>query len=291
MPGLLDMIGAGGGNAPAGSNAPGWADLLPSVGLDPNAILQQAIAAQAQQPALSNLGGGGGGPQAQAQPTYPANYGFSPLYAPQGSLTASQYANALNPGNALDYSNYSGTSPFGGNQGYPSNWQQFQTGNTGTTGGFFTAADLDRANWNRLQQAAGPQQAVGAAGGPATGPQYSLGQGGLKQSEGWGWGAFSPTAPSTNNWRLLPPQYRNPNYIMRNGMIIDLTAARTGGPAGGQTAAYVGTSDSPNWSKTFRPNSPDAPAPWVSGETWPLAPKQYYWPGGPVVGAYTGQME
>jgi hypothetical protein len=27
--------------------------------------------------------------------------------------------------------------------------------------------------------------------------------------------------PSTNNWRILPPQYRDPNYFMINGQIID----------------------------------------------------------------------
>lgn len=27
--------------------------------------------------------------------------------------------------------------------------------------------------------------------------------------------------PSTNDWRQLPPQYRNPNYFMINGQIID----------------------------------------------------------------------
>ena len=37
--------------------------------------------------------------------------------------------------------------------------------------------------------------------------------------------ANNPTGPqqqlSTNNWRLLPPQYRDPNYYLYNGQIID----------------------------------------------------------------------
>lgn len=36
--------------------------------------------------------------------------------------------------------------------------------------------------------------------------------------------------PSTNNYRLLPPDFRSPNFIMRNGQIIDLNSSTLHGP-------------------------------------------------------------
>ncbi len=39
--------------------------------------------------------------------------------------------------------------------------------------------------------------------------------------------ASSASQLSTDNWRLLPPQYRSPNYYMINGQIIDRTRYHT----------------------------------------------------------------
>lgn len=77
----------------------------------------------------------------------------------------------------------------------PGSWEQFHNPRDRSTGGgFFTAQDVFGADKvpNAFQE--------GAA------------------------------SPSTNNWRLLPPPYNSPRYIMRNGRIIDLRATDMHGP-------------------------------------------------------------
>lgn len=87
--------------------------------------------------------------------------------------------------------------------GMPSNWQSFETDhNTGTGAGFFT---MD-----------------GFYGGQGKDVPHQFQSG--------------SSLPSTNNWRLLPPEYRKPNYIMRNGFIIDLNSPNLHGPTGPEGA-------------------------------------------------------
>lgn len=83
---------------------------------------------------------------------------------------------------------------------FPANWQDFTTPhNTGTGAGFFTMDSF--------------------YGGQGLDVPHQFQSG--------------SSLPSTNNWRLLPPQYRSSQYVMRNGRIIDLNGS-LGGPAGWQ---------------------------------------------------------
>jgi hypothetical protein len=77
----------------------------------------------------------------------------------------------------------------------PTNWKDYDTGNTKSGGGFFSLGRLAEAR-------------------------------GLPGPEGFGGG------PSTNNWRLLPPEYRHPNFIMRDGNIINTRSPTNYGPHG-----------------------------------------------------------
>jgi hypothetical protein len=91
-----------------------------------------------------------------------------------------------------------------------SNWHDFNSNNTTTGGGFFNFEEL----FQRLGKMA---------------PQ-----------------AFQSGSnmPSTNNYRLLPPDFRKPNYIMRNGQIIDMSGPTMKGPWG--TSDSMGE-DAPSW--------------------------------------------
>lgn len=89
--------------------------------------------------------------------------------------------------------------------GYPGNWHDF-TGNSSTGGGFFAFDEI----FNHVPDA------------------FSSGS----------------NRPSTNNYRLLPPEYRKPNYIMRNGAIIDLSLD-TWGPYG--RGEFGGRYENPSW--------------------------------------------
>jgi hypothetical protein len=94
--------------------------------------------------------------------------------------------------------------------GFPSNWHDFNSNNTTTGGGFFNMEELFHN-----QRRAPPQP-------------FTAGS----------------NLPSTNNWRLLPPDFRNPRYIMRNGFIIDTQGGTMYGPWG--TSDNMGE-DSPAW--------------------------------------------
>lgn len=78
--------------------------------------------------------------------------------------------------------------------GVPSDWEQYK-GNATTGGGFFTLDDVYASQGKDLPTA------------------FQSGS----------------NMPSTNNWRLLPVDYRRPNYIMRNGRIIDLNSGEMRG--------------------------------------------------------------
>lgn len=94
--------------------------------------------------------------------------------------------------------------------GFPGNWHDYSSNNT-TGGGFFNIDELYHAQ------------------GRAVPDIFQSGS----------------NLPSTNNYRLLPPDYRQPRYIMRNGQIIDLNSDTIYGPYGhGETG---GRYENPRW--------------------------------------------
>lgn len=82
--------------------------------------------------------------------------------------------------------------------GYPGDWHDFSSNNTSTGGGFFNMEELFHSQRRAVPQA------------------FTAGS----------------NMPSTNNWRLLPPEFRAPRYIMRNGQIIDTQGGTMYGPYG-----------------------------------------------------------
>jgi hypothetical protein len=86
---------------------------------------------------------------------------------------------------------------FSGGTPMPDNWQDFK-GNTSSGGGFFTFADFFGNQGKQV-----PDGLLSGAG-----------------------------MASTNNYRLLPPDFRKPNFVMRNGQIIDLNSTTMWGPNG-----------------------------------------------------------
>lgn len=95
--------------------------------------------------------------------------------------------------------------------GYPGNWHDFSSNNTSTGGGFFSIEELFHNQ------------------GRAVPDIYRSGS----------------AAPSTNNYRLLPPNWRQPNFIMRNGAIIDMNADSMYGPYG--RGEFGGGHGNPAW--------------------------------------------
>jgi hypothetical protein len=88
-----------------------------------------------------------------------------------------------------------------------------------------------------------PLQSSGPQGGWFPGdPRFgeSAGGGSLNQYGGAPSLPMGMQGPSTNNWRLLPPGYQNPQYIARSGHILDRNfinpavylASRGGTPSG-----------------------------------------------------------
>jgi hypothetical protein len=55
------------------------------------------------------------------------------------------------------------------------------------------------------------------------------------------------SSPSTNNYRLLPPEYRTPQFIMRNGYIIDRYATDLHGPEMNRTESHSQQGSGPFW--------------------------------------------
>lgn len=109
---------------------------------------------------------------------------------------------------------YSGPPPmspanldFSGGTPFPDHWQDYK-GNSSTGGGFFTIADLYASQGKGI-----PHHIMDGA-----------------------------NLPSTNNWRLLPQNYRDPSHIMRNGEIISVD------PQGAVTERRPGTQPGFNFS-------------------------------------------
>lgn len=87
------------------------------------------------------------------------------------------------------------------------------------TGGYFTLADLyDSAPGGANNPMMGaPGAPLGPGGQPATRAIGAPPGGNVPHNMQEG-----ANLPSTNNWQLLPPPYNTPQYLMRNGRIIDL---------------------------------------------------------------------
>lgn len=98
--------------------------------------------------------------------------------------------------------------------------------------------------------------------------------------------------PSTNNWRLLPPPYNQPGYIMRNGIIISTSSMKTdrgfwagGNPQGGVSAEHGNVVPYIGFGTGARFGYPGWFAPGY-------APQSVGWPGSispwqPLAGGYT----
>ena len=76
---------------------------------------------------------------------------------------------------------------------------------------------------------------------------------------------FGSDRPSTDNWRLLPPGYNNPNYMMRNGQIIDKYFAQWPG----LYLAYRGTDALPQAGDRAFPMSSAGIGTGTRGYFWP----------------------
>jgi hypothetical protein len=129
-----------------------------------------------------------------------------------------------------------GALDFSGGDGIPSNWKDYDTGNTSTGGGFFNFARL-------------------------------FGSQGREVPDAFKSGA---NLPSTNNYRLLLPQYQHPNYIMRNGQVIDMNSPQVYGPAG---EAYSMDWYGGRWRSGA---GAGVPAAYAAG---PVSPNIVGWPG------------
>jgi hypothetical protein len=110
--------------------------------------------------------------------------------------------------------------------GFPTNWQDYSSNNISTGGGFFAFDELYH---------------------------------GIGQEVPWAFQSGS-NMPSTNNYRLLPPEYRKPNYIMRNGQIIDMNAESNYGPFG--RGEFGGGYANPSWRSGAAVGMPVA---WAQG--------------------------
>jgi hypothetical protein len=148
-----------------------------------------------------------------------------------------------------------------------------QTSDAIPGGGFWSAGALRQA-----------QAALGMASTPQAGPgtatprgQATLSPAGLAFLNTQlppAFGSYQDFMPSTDNWRILPPPYNTPNYMMRNGHIIDRTIAKMGVPASG---AFVGNlADNSNTGVIFGRGGPGKGYPVSMGSSTQRA---YYWPG------------
>ncbi len=92
----------------------------------------------------------------------------------------------------------------------PANWHDFNSNNTTTGGGYFNFEELFHGQGRQVPQA------------------FQAGS----------------NLPSTNNYRILPPDFRQPGYIMRNGQIIDMNGPTMHGPWGTSDSM---SGDAPSW--------------------------------------------
>jgi hypothetical protein len=128
---------------------------------------------------------------------------------------------------------------YSGGDDIASNWQQFSGKDSSSGGGFFTIADLYGARGQDVPSA-------------------------FQQGS---------TLPSTNNYRMLPPAYRKPNYIMRNGRIIDTNSYLRGPPQYQTINGGAGDSIGPAWNSGA---GVGVPAAWAPGA---VGPSYQAWPG------------
>src|SRR5262245_491935 len=174
---------------------------MPGMTAPGGAGAQSLLDLMQQQP--QTAAGGGGGPDPTAMGFY-ANYlgGGGPGMGGGGGYGGG--------------GNYANAQPFAQVQGLMKAFPNIGQGSP--LGGFYTLQDVfDRRAAN---QPLGPGMAgrAGSGGtwspmsGTATPHQFQAGQ----------------DQPSTDNWMLLPPPYNQPGYIMRNGHIIDNSAANQG---------------------------------------------------------------
>jgi hypothetical protein len=133
----------------------------------------------------------------------PVGYAFGPPYTPSPQDYPEGRA-PLDPGFGADPGQLQMS-----DTGVPLNWKDFATPEDKSTGGgFFTAKDVFGDN-------------------PVP----------------WAFGGENPfSLPSTNNYRLLPPGFNTPNFVMRGGQIINLNGNMYG-PQGGATPEHT----APRW--------------------------------------------
>ena len=143
----------------------------------------------------------------------PIGYGYGPFYA----ASSQDYPENRTPLAPPVWNLGMGGEPPPGAMNWeePGSWEKFHTPKDQSTGGgFYTADDV------------------------------FTGQIPLNYQQG-------AASPSTNNYRLLPPPYNTPQYIMRNGYIIDRFASGAGGlrgPGSAEAGSWIMQHTSPFWS-------------------------------------------
>src|SRR5262245_46324703 len=222
-------------------------------------------------------------------PMNPASYSLGPSlntlvpinYNPSGTYTGTptQFPSGVEYGAGTPYGPWTvGTQSGRGGGGSGENspggfdlyrdWRKYASNDLSTGGGFFSIKDLfDRQAQSRQQQ---QQQPMPPAGGASAGGT------GLAQNAPWGSrgpGEATPQAfqfmqdqPSTNNWRLMPPQFRQPGYIMRNGIPIN-TLGSDYAPGLGFTSS--GGTDAPPTRILLRPGEGFPALVWPGTGFWP----------------------
>jgi hypothetical protein len=176
----------------------------------------------------------------------PQFFGFGPNYGDVGGLYTggAPLAPDIWMGEGADLTVRGGGPPspggappgslnYSGGNGIPDNWKNFDNNNITTGGGFFT---MDERFGEKLP--------------------FSFQAG--------------SSMPSTNNWRLLPPNYRRPGFIMRNGQIINTNSPTMYGPLGSGSLGDEGTA--PGWRSGAAAGYPSAYSPGGTGYAvwgWP----------------------
>jgi hypothetical protein len=250
------------------ADSPNNAEILAAYGVDPNdpsVHLMQvsgSIAGSGDHYVMDTGQGLVGAPDANGMFTVPMNADGTFAGQPQGSSLGPNYTDSptYHQGASMAPQDYmgptddagrgalgglsgapSGMLDYSGGDGIASNWQDFSGRDSSSGGGFFTIADLYGARGQDIPHS------------------FQSGS----------------NLPSTNNYRMLPPAYRKPNYIMRNGQIIDTNSYLRGPPDG---AGGAGIDIGPAWNSGAHFGTPAA---WASG---PVGWAQAGWPG--QIGAY-----
>lgn len=163
-----------------------------------------------------------GVPDPQTYSLGPTGGGQFPIYySPEGQYTGTpmQLASEYSPGSS--YGPWSPTGAGGGSFNLGRDWRQYASNDISTGGGFFSIQDLFDRRALQPERQFDPQlgqfDRYDRSAGQRRPPQSSAGPGG---STPWSF-QFMQDQPSTNNWRLMPPQWRHPGFIMRNGIPIN----------------------------------------------------------------------